>query len=190
MRGSSSSSTSLKPLACKTHGTSPVGRKASRPSGRNVTSFWQQWRSGIISGHQWSSVAISVHQWHSVALSSGPHQWQSVAISGNQWSFTSAPSESKWRNKVPLVSRPCAGACLREASAACKHAYVRSWRRGEHLHARARARARGRRTRPAGMCQNGAVVSTRLVLDGAISMQSWRRGEHSPGPRRRTAPGV
>jgi hypothetical protein len=158
MRGSSSSSTSLKPFACKTQGTSPVGRKASRPSGRNVTSFWQQWQSGIISGNQWSSVAIS------------GHQWQSVVIRGTQWHsvvLTSAPSESKWRNKVPLVSRACEGACLREASAACKHAYVRKWRRGEHLHARARARARERRTRPAGKCQNGAVVSTRLVLDGA-----------------------
>ena len=95
-----------------------------------------------------------------------------MAISGNQWQsvvLTSAPSESKWRNKVPLVSRACEGACLREASAACKHAYVRQWRRGEPLHARARARARGRRTRPAGMsmCRNGAVGSTRLVLDGA-----------------------
>ena len=121
-------------------------------------------------GHQWHSVVISGTQWSSVAISG--HQWQSVVIRGTQWHsvvLTSAPSESKWRNKVPLVSRACEGACLREASAACKHAYVRQWRRGEPLHARARARARGRRTRPAGMSMrdDGAVVSTRLVLDGA-----------------------
>ena len=80
-----------------------------------------------LSGHQWQSVVISGTQWSSVAISG--HQWQSVVIRGTQWHsvvLTSAPSESKWRNKVPLVSRACEGACLREASAACRHAYVRN----------------------------------------------------------------
>ena len=68
---------------------------------------------------------------------------------------------------MPLVSRACAGACLREASEACRHACVTMapW----CAFASAGARARARRARPAGMpmCQDGAVMSTRLVLDGA-----------------------
>jgi hypothetical protein len=173
MRGSSSSSTSLKPLACKTQGTSPVGRKASRPSGRNVTSFWQQWQSVVISGNQWPSVAISGNQWQSVVISG--NQWSSVAISGHPWHSVAlsgphlgservqmeeqgAVSVEGMRGRVPTRGERGLQACL-----------CAKWRRGEHLHAKARVRARGRRTRPAGMsmCDDGAVVSTRLVLDGA-----------------------
>jgi len=95
-------------------------------------------------------VAISGNQWQSVVIHLGSERVQMEE--------QGAVSVEGMRGRVPTRGERGLQACL-----------CAKWRRGEHLHAKARVRARGRRTRPAGMsmCDDGAVVSTRLVLDGA-----------------------
>ena len=104
--------------------------------------------------NQWQSVAISGNQLQSVAISG--NQAQSVTISGNhlgservQMKEQGAVSVEGMRGCVPTRGERGLQACLclngavvsickrgracpREASEACRHAYVPRWRRDEH----------------------------------------------------------
>ena len=97
-----------------------------------------------ISGNQWQSVAISGTQWQSVAISG--HHLGSERV---QMKEQGAVSVEGMRGCVPTRGERGLQACLchngavvsickrgracpREASEACRHAYVPRWRRDEH----------------------------------------------------------